>query len=188
MIEFKMRKVPINELENLKVSGKAQYKLVSYGPDLARNKKEVWKNLNLLRGTWLEKRLLIAVAMQETCHMSLSERDASKDGTPSENVTLFNMNVDMVRFVGVPENVIALLNTRQGLVSGCAVALHAMRTLGVKRFLDFHRGGRTGYDDGVSYDCVGYRTAIATMLPLLIDYLTLASSDDRRIDISTPHV
>ncbi len=69
---------------------------------LQKNKKELWNMLNMCKFelTDEEKFLLIAIAMQETRHMETSERDKTKDGTDSANLTKFNLNIYMLRQLG----------------------------------------------------------------------------------------
>ena len=52
--------------------------------------------------------------------------------------------------------------------------------------LNFVRGGRTAFIDGVSYDAAGYRNAVATILKVISNTASLMT-DDRRVEINVPH-
>ena len=103
--------------------------------------------------------------------MDVSQRDASKDHASSANNTIFNLNYDMLNFVtgyyskdyglelNKPDD--ATLQLAMDLLDQC------FDKFGIKRILDFHRGGRTGFDDPDKSarngcDCYVYRNAILT--------------------------
>lgn len=181
-----MTKAKSKELQ-FEAKGDVQVKLVDYGDRLQKNKVRLWKALNHAGLSAEEKRLFVAIAMQETNHLEPEERDKSKDGTASENISLFNFNVDMIKELGF-KGMVRDLNCFDALPELLSVVGKGLKTWGVRRFLDFHRGGRTGFNDGVSYDCYGYRNAIAGIMPYLRKDLPLAARDSRRAEVYTPHV
>lgn len=177
----------INGPQDLAAKGDCAYKLQRYD-GLAENKVILFTTMNRLNLSKEEKRIIVAMAMQETTHMRLDQRDMSKDNSSAKNVSILNCNIDMMRQLGWTFDNGELMNTPQGLAHAVAYTVQGMRQWGVRRLLDFHRGGRTGFNDGVSYDCYGYRNAIATMLPLLRSDLRLARDNGFRIEISVKHV
>jgi hypothetical protein len=162
------------------------YSLTDQGPALAGNKATVLQALSQLGATTSEQAVVMAIAMQETTHMDVSQRDAGKDGTPAANVSAFNLNVDMVAQLGFKGNTQSL-NDQGNIGTAVGLLVKAMRTWGTKRLLDFQRGGRTGFEDGVSYGCASYRNAIGTSYNLIMADPTLLT-DSRRVTISVAHV
>ena len=57
---------------------------------------------------------------------------------------------------------------------------------GVTRMLNFVRGGRDAFNDGVSYGATDYRNAVATILRV-IDMTPSLMKDDRRVEIYVPY-
>ena len=132
----------------------------AYGPgsSLATNQAAASQQLNALGATPQEKAICMAVGMQETQNMSVGERDASKDGSSGANVSAFNLNADMLKKLGCPDPQALNDPSKQGEALG--YMLKAIRTWGTEGFLNYQRGGSTGFQDGQSYDCAGYRSAI----------------------------
>jgi len=130
------------------------------------------------------KKLFLAIAMLETNTMSPASRDKSKSGA-SENFSLWNMCADEIQYTGSQPT--PLLNTWAGLNAAVRVLKQAVQKLGVNGFLDFQRGGRTGFENHVSYGCYNYRNAIASMMNVLDKHPSLLT-DNRRIDIEVEHV
>jgi len=160
-------------------------------PDMMkRNKRRLWRVLcrHPYKLTGEEKRIIIAVAMQETQHMDISEHDGDKKSL-STNVSILNINYDMLHKLGYRgKNFGEALNRPAGLKTAVSYATKAMRTWTAKKFLDFHRGGRTGFDDPRLLGTQEYRNAIAAMMPLLRDNVALASKNDKRIQIDVEHL
>jgi hypothetical protein len=130
--------------------------------------------------------LLMAMAMVETTTLSGEDRDRSKDGGPSENVSMFNLSVDLVRelgYHGPPQ----FLNDEFRLSEVVTLVNVGLRKWGCPAFLDFVRGGRTAFQDHVSYDAAGYRNTVATILRLF-DARPELMWNDQRVEIDLRHV
>jgi hypothetical protein len=162
----------------------APYSLTQEGPALANNKAAVMQALNQLGATPSEQAVVMAMAMQETTQINVGQRDASKDGRSAANVSAFNLNVDMVAQLGYKVSDLNL-NDQRNIGTAVGILVKAMRTWGTKRLLDFQRGGRTGFQDGVSYDCAGYRNAIGASHNLIMADPSLLT-DSRRVAIVVP--
>ncbi len=135
-----------------------------YGWSLQNNKAKLAAACDDAGASSQEKTLIIAIAMQETTYMAPDERDSKKDRTPSANITILNMNYDMLTMLGYDSHDFGeSLNSMHRLKDGVAYMLKAFRTWGLESTLNFHRGGRTAFKDGVSYDAYGYRNAVVTI-------------------------
>ena len=160
-----------------------------YGAVLAGHKQTLFVTLNRLGATKQEKRLVIAVAMGETNTMSIAERDRSKDFTDAANVSILNLNIGMLKALGYAGgDAGAALNDEANLPVAVGYALRGLRQWGAAGFLNFHRGGSTGFADGVSFGCKAYRSAIATVQAMLMNDFDLARNDGRRVEADVPHV
>jgi len=121
--------------------------------------------------------------------MDVSQRDASKDHTPAANVTILNLNYDMLHQIGgytAPDYGMELNHGDQGLKKRLFLLDQCFNKYPIKNILDFHRGGYSGFHDGISYDCYGYRNAISTVYKQINSdpaFLT----DGRRIEISVKY-
>lgn len=164
------------------------YHLSSYGDRLRGNKAVLLRACRDAGVSVSLQALLMGMAMVETTSLSAADRDASKDGCTdgSANVSLFNLSVDLVTQLGYSGDA-SWLNTRDGLARAVGLLAEGVRRWGVVRLLNFVRGGRRGFEDGVSYDCYGYRNTIATMLRV-IDAQPAVMWDDRRVEIDLAHV
>ena len=173
----------------LQAAGNYPVSIGHYGSTLANNKLNLFTILNRLGASGQEKRLLIAVAMGETNTMSDSDVDHTKDGTSAANVSIFNENIDMLQQLGYSGNDNGMaLNRPENLSVVAAYNLKAIRTWGAARYLNFHRGGRTAFNDGVSYGSESFRNAVATVMAQLMTDMHLARDDDRRVQADVPHV
>lgn len=173
---------------NLGVAGNAAFKISSYGDTLRRNKQALVTAIDAAGGNAQEKAVIIAIAMQETTHMSLSQRDASKDGTPSANVSILNLNYDMLTKLGYTgRDWGASLNDPAKLSQVLGYLIKGFRTWGFQSTLNYIRGGYTAYRDGVSYGAATYRNAIQTIYNQISKDQAL-QSDDRRVEINVPWV
>ena len=164
----------------------AVFKITDYGNALQLNKISLASATDTAGANAQEKALVLAIAMQETTHMGTNERDASKDNTASANVTMLNMNYDFVRQLGYQgSDNGASLNNPAALTVAVGYMLQALRTWGPERTLNFHRGGATAFQDGVSYGAAGYRSAIATIYNCIAADPAL-EGDGRRVEIDVP--
>ncbi len=118
----------------------------------------------------------LAMAMQESECCACVQRDASKDGTPSANFSCFNMNLDYLQvlgFKGIPD-----LNCETNLEEAVHYLLAGFKAWGRDSVMNFHRGGRTAWQDGVSYGAGEYREAIKSV----VEYLR--TNPDKMVDAS----
>lgn len=119
--------------------------------------------------------------LQETDTMRA--RDAGKDQTTdgSANVSCFNVNLDCLNKYGFykPDRD---LDTDDNIWDAIKCMEKFMSTEGIDKFLNFHRGGRGGYEDPSKYQCQQYRDGIATMYTALLAEPSMLS-DDRRLYI-----
>lgn len=129
--------------------------------------------------------LMMAMAMVETTTLSASDRDATKDyDTPAANVSMFNLSVDLVKCVDSSVDPWAL-NNDTGLAT--RIIQQGVAKWGIPSFLNFVRGGRTAFKDGISYGAPAYRNNIATIL-MLIDRFPGLMRDGVRVNIDLVHV
>lgn len=173
---------------NLGVAGNASFKLSSYGDTLRRNKEALVAAISAAGGNAQEKAVIIAIAMQETTLMSLNQRDASKDRTPSANVSILNLNYDMLTKLGYTGGDYgASLNDPTKLTQVVGYLLKGFRTWGFQSTLNYVRGGSTAFRDGVSYGAATYRNAILTIYNQIAKDQSL-QKDDRRVEVNVPWV
>lgn len=126
--------------------------------------------------------------------MDVGERVFKWDHTLSANNTIFNMNYDMLNYVtgyfsndyGIELNKDddATLQLAMNLLNQC------FDKFGIKRILDFHRGGRTGFDKpaesaGRGCDCYVYRNALLTTYNKFNEDPRFLN-DGRRIEMIVP--
>lgn len=150
------------------------------GGELAMNKRAIHDAFRAC-GVLPERRaLLMAMAFLETEHLTARERDRSKDGTPSENVSLWNLSADLVRFVGIKGDIRMLNHSLQRAV--CLLD-KALTQLGVVKTLHFVCGGRAAYEDSRSHGAQEYVRAIAAILSA-IDKDPALLTDGRRADLA----
>lgn len=163
----------------------------SYGPTLKANK------ALLTTAFWLQGprtlthpklALMMAMAMVETTTMSVSDRDCSKDGCSdrSANCSMFNLSEDLLTYIGFTGR-FQDLNVTSNLAQVVAQIEIGLKKLGVEGFLNYVRGGRSGFLDRSSYGVDEYRSTIATILSV-IDANPSLLTDDRRVDIVLRHV
>lgn len=168
------------------------YTIRSYGPVLQANKALLCaafcKQQSAHAPNPHKLALMMAMAMLETTTMTVSCRDCSKDGLAdrSANCSMFNLSEDLLTYIGFRGR-FEDLNVASNLVIVVAQIDAGLQRLGVEGFLNFVRGGRTGYLDGTSYGAADYRSTIATILSVMDAHPALLT-DDRRVDISLPHV
>ena len=118
--------------------------------------------------------------------MNASERDSHKDFSSSANISILNINFDMVTRLGYTEKDWGeSLDDPSRLEDAVGYLIKALRTWGVERTLNFQRGGSTAFDDGVSYGAEEYRNAIATIYNCIAADPSL-ENDGRRVEINVP--
>lgn len=168
-------------------SANRNYRITSHGAELQCNKELLLRAFNARSIRDDRRVLMMAMAMIETNHLSPNERDASKDNRTdgSANASIFNLSEDMLRQLGYWGD-IHLLDPLQRLSDVVGLINNGINTWGVTRLLNFVRGGRTAFNDGVSYDAAGYRNAVATTIRV-IDMDPSLMRDDRRVEINVPH-
>ncbi len=101
----------------------------------------------------------------------MRQRDAGKDRErASANVSPFNVNIDFLTWYGFP----APGENEYDYDDVLPVAIKALDKAfwidGISNTLNFHRGGRDGYEKGdkSQYDCLGYRNAVASVYTRLV--------------------
>ena len=168
--------------------GNLNFGIYNYGSELANNKAILIEALRANSATVEEQAIVLAIAMQETTLMREDQRDASKDWTPSANISFLNVNYDMITKVGYEyKDYGASLNTLNKLPQVVGYLLKAFHQWGIERTLNFHRGGWTAFQDGYSYGAATYRNAIATMYRQIANDIKL-ETDGRRLEINVPGV
>lgn len=178
-------------MDDLGAPGSATCPISDYGPALAAAKAAVWDACSVrCGGTPRECTLALAMAMIETTLMNVTQRDATKDAATdgSANVSLWNLSVDLVATLGYAGQA-WVLNTQapEALAAAACLVLKGLRTWGARTFLNFVRGGRTAFLDGVSYGAYEYRNAVASILGAFAKDPSLVA-DGRRVECAVPHV
>jgi hypothetical protein len=165
-----------------------EYKIMLYGDKLRSNKKLV-KDACINKGVSMSHQaLFICMAMLETTHMTADQRDISKDNCIdcSGNVSLFNLNIDMVKRLGYKDN-LSDLNYVHNIPKVVDILNRGITKWGIEGLLNYVRGGYTAFKDGKSYDVYNYKNTIATMLKI-IDMKPYLLDNDERIEIYLKHV
>ena len=169
------------------------YSINNYGQELQTNKWRVRKAYDEVGVNDDARILLLACAFQETQHMSADERDAGKDDSKNgaSNWSLWNLNEDMLSELGFDggergEN-FPSLNYHENLPEVVRLMLRGVQRWGAFRYLCFVRGGRTGFNDGVSYGIPEFVDGISTIMRVISEDRDLLW-DGRRVDMSTAHV
>jgi hypothetical protein len=101
----------------------------------------------------------------------MRQRDAGKDNIrPSANVSPFNVNIDFLQWYGFPAPGENDYDYDDVLPDAIKALDKAFWVDGIPNTLNFHRGGRDGYEKGdkSQYDCQGYRNAIASVYTRLL--------------------
>ena len=126
------------------------YHTSSYGKELGDNKKTIIKALDDAGATPKEKALVMAMFMQETNHMNVSEGDRSKDGDTggSKNFSALNMNEAMLRGNGTPGapglstfDPSVDLNDQANVGKAAVLCLDGIRERGPEAWIAGQRGG-----------------------------------------------
>lgn len=168
-----------------------QHKISDYGQRLRDGKARLGAAMRAAGVTNRDRRaLLLAMAMLETNRLSLSERDCGKDSLQAcgtANVSIFNLNLDMLRELGLARGAEAALNTDAGLPEAVRWLERAFARWGEGRTLAFVRGGRTAFEDGVSYGAKQYSDVIYYIRELIRRDEALFS-DGRRVEVYLQHV
>jgi hypothetical protein len=116
---------------------------------------------NLPRERWA---LWVAMAMQESRHMDVEERDRSKDGSgnDSANATIFNLSKDLIQKTGykwqnsssfqpISNQDFYHLNTEEGLHDAVRILNKAFDLWGIEDTLAFVRRGGDAFDPYSQY-------------------------------------
>ena len=165
------------------VVGKSPFSIHDYGETLKQNKLLLHDTIDLSDATPTEKALLLAIAMQRSVMMSLKDRDASQDGNPSALVSLYKINFDMLQQLGYQQaDFGSSLNDPSRISEATQYLLKAFRSWGIASTLDYLRGGRSAYADGVSYGAPEFRRDIATIYEQIAADVSL-ERDGRRVEI-----
>jgi hypothetical protein len=164
----------------------SSYKLHAYA-GLAANKKVLNAAFDSAGTPAPLRTLFLAMAMLETTTLSSAQRDDSKDSQGvCANVSLFNLSIDLVRYLGYRGDPWGL-NAASALPEVVRLLRAGVDKYGRDRLLNFVRGGRTAFNDGHSYGAAEYRRTIATIEGVLARDPSLAW-DDRRVEVYLCHV
>ncbi len=114
----------------------------------------------------------------------MNERDYKKDNMgKSKNCSILNLNLDLIERAGYNKgDACDSLNHGKNLKEALKLLKKTFDTYGIRRTIDFVRGGSTALDDGVSYGAKDYRRAMATMYAKFNKDPKLLY-DDRRVEI-----
>lgn len=169
-------------------SAGVSYSICTYGPLLQGNKRLLAAACAGLHIGAADFALMTAMAMQESTTMSVDDRDRSKDSMTngSANYSMFNLSEDLLTYTGFTGR-LSDLNVASNLPLVLVQIQKGINKLGLASFLNFVRGGRTGFTDGVSYGAGEYRSTIATILSV-IDLHPALLTDGCRVEISLAHV
>ena len=178
---------PINSV-HFPIFKEMPYRLGEYGPELAKNKtllSKAFKENNIADD---KSATMLAMAMLETNTLCVEHRDASKDDRTdgAANVSLFNLNIDMIRYLGFDDDFVSM-NRQENVGRIVYMIDKAFGTWGIERTLNFVRGGRTAFVDGVSYGAPEYRDVISTITNAILADPSLRT-DSRRVEIYLQHV
>jgi hypothetical protein len=169
-----------------KLPADRQINLTHYGSLLQQNKNILNTVINSQVTAPYFQALLIAMAMIETTTMTSDNRDCSKDGTVSANISLFNLSIDLLQTLGYKNDPL-LLNNIANLPIIVQLLKLGFDKWGCESLLNYVRGGRTAFNDGHSYDAYGYRNTVATILRQFDKDPTLLWNDVR-VEIVLQHV
>ena len=122
----------------------------SYGPALVKNKLAINAALDHAGASFKEKALVMAMFMQETTHMEVSEGDRSKDHNTdgSANFSALNMNESMLKGNGTPDapglstfDPSVNLNEQANIGKAAVLCLDGIRERGPEAWIAGQRGG-----------------------------------------------
>jgi hypothetical protein len=164
------------------------YRLADYGQELVKNKAILEKAFKENSIPDDRSAVMLAMAMLETNTLCVEHRDASKDDRTdgAANVSLFNLNIDMIRYIGFNDD-FASMNMQENVGRIVYIINQAFGAWGIERTLNFVRGGRTAFVDGVSYGAPEYRNVISTITNAILADPALRT-DSRRVEIYLQHV
>jgi hypothetical protein len=177
----------VNSVRALGISAagsRKDYRLNPYSNEYKSKKNRILDALKAADLSLPLQKLFLSIAMVETNSFDPQDRDGGKSGD-STNYSQFNINQAFLRYVGFNGNPNSL-NQWSSLNQIVHILKSAVKQLGVNGFLNFHRGGETGFTDGRSYGCHYYRNSIASMMRAMDNNPSLMT-DDRRIDIYVKH-
>ena len=168
--------------------GSVPYRLADYGNDLAKNKALLERAFEENGITEERSATMLAMAMLETNTLSTDYRDSSKDDRTdgAANVSMFNTNIDMIRYLGFRDDAESL-NRQENVGRMVHIIDTAFGAWGIERTLNFVRGGRTAFVDGISYGAQDYRNVISTITNAILSDPALRT-DSRRVEIYLEHV
>lgn len=174
------------------VPGDLQYKLVDYGRELSDAKGDLHRACIVNKVPPIRQALFTAMAMIETTHLKIEQRDKSKDrNASSANVSIFNLSADLVAHLaharGDSGYTPSDLNKGGMLIETVSLLDTGARVWGITPLLDFVRGGRTAFVDGESFGAKQYRNAVKSALRA-IDKDPRLLTDSRRVEMQVQHV
>ncbi len=162
------------------IAADARVDLKWYGQEIANNKRVINRAFDACKISPARRALLMSMAFLETTHLKSEQRDASKDGRGdgSANLSLWNLSVDLVMYVGYRDN--PWLLNKDPARAACVLNT-AFDKFGIHRTLYFVRGGRTAFDDGKSFGAQRFVQVIASILKA-VDANPSLMTDARRAE------
>lgn len=100
---------------------------------------------------------------------------------PHENISIWNLSSEFIKFMRYEYDPIEL-NLPDNISEVIKLMYIAVSTYGVEITLNFIKGGKKAFDDGIKYGEYRYRNCIATQLRVM-DLHPELLYDDQRIDI-----
>lgn len=113
------------------------FKITNYGDTILQNKLAITNQMLQMQISGQDQALIMAMAMQETVSLSSNDRDQSKDGTSSENISQWNINIGLIETVS-PDIDPRSLNYDIGAC--ITFILKALNQYGLEGYLDLIRG------------------------------------------------
>lgn len=161
----------------------ATFQVHTYGRVLADNKARLLAGMDACGTPPAQKTLFMAMAMVETNTMSIHERDVSKDNRTDggANVSIFNLNVDMIRRLGYRGDV-RRLNDPARVSEAVCLMRKGIAEWGVLRMLAFVRGGYQGWVTGTAFGVRDFHRTVATIMSV-IDWQPALMRDGRRVAV-----
>lgn len=155
---------------------------------LRLHKNQVIQACKDLGCTDLQKATFLAMGMLESEEFCSSQRDCTKDGDAMcKNFSAFNMNGDFLQMLGIGEEEREALNREDNIANAVRILILAENTWGIDKVLAFHRGGRTAFNDGVSYGAQDFIVKIKATAQHLLQNPQLMA-DNNRVAYCVPHV
>ena len=158
---------------NLQVAGDQahRFRLNIIDDTYRMNKARVMKAFRSVGLSGPKLKLCLAIGMQETNTLDPKDQDGA-------TFSAWNYNYDFLNRVGITNH--GELNSWSGLgkvAEACKKGIEKFTPYG---FVNFHRGGYTGWKDPTKHNCYEYRNGVATIIRFL-DKDPSLMTDNRRV-------